>query len=158
MFSLLLCSSRSPLPLAPFVFFPTHASLQWRSRRTASNTQRMKASKRPLWRWSCLAPPSQLLSNSPLHSPEVSVSLPKPPSSYVLFRSFLHFFYSPQPFYPHTRSLTHPTIYTRQQVSPMFGSFFLYGELGMNECAQRNRHLQRTFEAAKRAKATAPAS
>jgi hypothetical protein len=40
------------------------------------------------------------------------------------------------------------------QISPAFGAFFLLGELAMNECAQKNRHLQRTArEAAARAAA-----
>ncbi|KAL4537247.1 hypothetical protein Ndes2526B_g04847 [Nannochloris sp. 'desiccata'] len=37
--------------------------------------------------------------------------------------------------------------------SPAFGAFFLYGELALNECAQKNRHLTRTAAAEAKRKA-----
>ena len=58
----------------------------------------------------------------------------------------------------HSLSLLRPP--TTLQVSPAFGAFFLIAELSMNECAQRNRHLQRTAKeaAARRMQGAAAAS
>jgi hypothetical protein len=39
------------------------------------------------------------------------------------------------------------------QASPAFGAFFLYGELALNECTKKNRHLTRTAIAEAKRKA-----
>ena len=61
-------------------------------------------------------------------------------------------------FFPGFKRSLNVSAKTALIVSPAFGAFFLLGELAMNECAQRNRHLQRTFQAARRAEAEAAAA